>query len=150
MSNEDDCLTQLAELERALKHHPHAEVKNFERLDGRRNAHTAALCRAVRGLLEAFPDRKIIVLIEAEICKLGWRARPEDAVAWIEGVGVFVLEIKSHTIHSEAPPKERRQQSRSELHVACTRSSLRLELWGLRCSLMNEAENARDVLASSR
>ena len=55
-----------------------------------------------------------------------------------------------HTLHSEAPPKERRQQSRSELHVACTRSSLRLDLWGLRCSLMNEAEHARDVLASSR
>ncbi len=98
MNNEDECLTELAHLERALKHHPDAEVKNIERLDRLRNAHTAALCRAVRGLLEAFPDRKVVVLIEAEICNLGCQARPEDAVAWIEGVGVFVLEVKSHTI----------------------------------------------------
>lgn len=98
MNNEDECLTELAHLERALKHHPDAEVKNVERLDRLRNAHTAALCRAVHGLLEAFPDRKVVVLIEAEICNLGCQARPEDAVAWIEGVGVFVLEVKSHTI----------------------------------------------------
>lgn len=51
MHNEDEYLAQLAHLQRALKHHPDAEVKNIERLDRLRNAHTAALCRSVRELL---------------------------------------------------------------------------------------------------
>jgi hypothetical protein len=55
-----------------------------------------------------------------------------------------------HTLDIDASQKERRQQSRSQLHVACTRSSLRLELWGLRCPLMNEAEDALAHLASCR
>jgi hypothetical protein len=98
MRNKEDTLTQLAELERALKHHSDAEIKNIEHLDRVRHPHTAALCRAVRGLLDAFPDRKVVALIEAEIGELGCRAHPEDIVAWIEGVGVFVIEVKSHTI----------------------------------------------------
>jgi superfamily I DNA and RNA helicase len=48
--------------------------------------------------LETFRDQKIVCLVEAEISELGRRSRDEDLVLWIEGVGVFVVEVKSHTI----------------------------------------------------
>jgi hypothetical protein len=49
-------------------------------------------------LVQAFGDRKVVVLVEAEISELGCKARPEDIVAWIEDIGVIVIEVKSHTI----------------------------------------------------
>jgi hypothetical protein len=90
--------TELARLERVQRGHRDAEVKNIERLRISPHPHTEAMCRALSGLLEAFADRKVYGLVEAEILALGARARPEDIVAWIEGVGVLVLEIKSHRI----------------------------------------------------
>ena len=60
---------------------------------------TAGICSAIAGIGEVFPNQKIYVLVEAEITKLEKRARPEDIVVWIEGVGVFVIEIKSHDIN---------------------------------------------------
>ena len=47
-----------------------------------------------------------------------------------------------HSLESDSLKKERRQQSRAQLHVACTRSSLTLDLWGTRSLLMDEAEKA--------
>jgi hypothetical protein len=98
MSGDKDTLDQLTKLERALKHHPDAEVKNLDRLRTVLHAHTGAVCQAILALVEAFADRKVVVLVEAEISELGCRARPEDVIAWIEGVGVFVIEVKSHAI----------------------------------------------------
>lgn len=60
--------------------------------------HTGAVCDALGGLVVAFPDRKLVAFVEAEIAELGCKARPEDVVAWIESAGVFVVEVKSHTI----------------------------------------------------
>ena len=51
-----------------------------------------------------------------------------------------------HMLDGDAMRKETRQQNRAQLHVACTRSSLFLDLWGMSCSLMNEAEKARAAL----
>ncbi len=48
MNNEDECLAELAHLERALKHRPDAEVKNIERLD-RLRAGFAGIRRASPG-----------------------------------------------------------------------------------------------------
>jgi hypothetical protein len=89
---------QLARLERALKNHPDADIKNLERLRSVKHSHTAAMCKAITSLLVAFNDRKIVILVEVEISALGKKSRPEDFVAWVEDVGIFVLEIKSHTI----------------------------------------------------
>jgi superfamily I DNA and RNA helicase len=97
MSRHDETLRKLAELERALKQHTDAEVKNLNRLRTVLHPHTGAVCKAILALVQAFADRKVVILVEVEISELGWRARPEDIVAWIEGVGVFVLEVKSHT-----------------------------------------------------
>lgn len=47
-----------------------------------------------------------------------------------------------HSLEGDSPKKERRQKSRAQLHVACTRSSLTLDLWGTRSLLMDEAEKA--------
>lgn len=98
MNIDSESLHQLAELERALKHHPDAEVKNLNRLRTVLHPHTGAVCRAILALIQAFSDRKVVALVEAEIAELGCKARPEDIVAWIERIGVFVLEVKSHTI----------------------------------------------------
>jgi superfamily I DNA and RNA helicase len=98
MNGNDKTLGNLAELERALKQHPDAEVKNLNRLRTVLHPHTTAVCKVILALVQAFPDRKVVVLVEVEILELGWKARPEDIVAWIEGIGVFVLEVKSHTV----------------------------------------------------
>jgi superfamily I DNA and RNA helicase len=98
MSNHEETLRKLAELERALKHHTDAEVKNLNRLRTVLHPHTGAVCKAILALVQAFADRKVVVLVEVEISELGSKARPEDILAWIEGIGVFVLEVKSHTI----------------------------------------------------
>ncbi|MCB1806432.1 MAG: hypothetical protein KDJ99_15180, partial [Candidatus Competibacteraceae bacterium] len=88
----------LASLERQLYNHPDAEVKNIDRLRYSCHQHTVAMCKALTALIQAFSDKKIVCLVEAELLSLGFRARPEDIVAWIESVGIFVIEIKSHTI----------------------------------------------------
>ncbi|NCC61546.1 MAG: hypothetical protein EOM12_11525 [Verrucomicrobiae bacterium] len=51
-----------------------------------------------------------------------------------------------HALDGDGLTKERKCENRAQLHVACTRSSLLLGLWGTRCPLMNEAEKARTVL----
>ena len=56
------------------------------------------MCRVISSLLASFRDKKLLVIVEAEILKLGCMARPEDIVAWIEGVGILVVEVKSHKI----------------------------------------------------
>jgi hypothetical protein len=99
MSDHDETLRKLAELERALKQHPDAEVKNLNRLRTVLHPHTGGVCKAILAIVQAFADRKVVALVEAEISELGWKARPEDIVAWIEGMGVFVLEVKSHTVN---------------------------------------------------
>ena len=48
MNNEEECMAELAHLERALKHRPDAEVKNIERLD-RLRAGLADIKRASPG-----------------------------------------------------------------------------------------------------
>jgi len=42
----------------------------------------------------------------------------------------------------------RHQQARAQFHVACTRSSLILDVWGLNSPLMEEARQAAEALAS--
>ncbi len=88
----------LAELDRSLRRHPDAEVKNVDRLRCSVHPHATAVCRALSALLRAFADTKIVCLLEAEISREGKWSRPEDIVAWIQGVGVFVVEVKSHPI----------------------------------------------------
>lgn len=88
----------LAELERTLKHHPDADIKNYERLRSMPHPHTTAVCRVLTALLSAFDERKLLFIVEAEIAELGRMARPEDIVGWVEGVGIFVVEVKSHEI----------------------------------------------------
>lgn len=91
-------LKELASLEREYKRHSDVEIKNIERLQTVRHNHTAAMCKTIEALITAFKDRKVFIIVEAEISSLGKRSRPEDFVAWIEGIGVFVIEVKSHTI----------------------------------------------------
>ena len=91
-------LNELASLEREYKRHSDAEIKNIERLQTVRHRHTAAMCKTIEALIKIFNDRKIYIIVEAEISSLGKRARPEDFVAWIENIGVFVIEVKSHRI----------------------------------------------------
>jgi hypothetical protein len=98
MTRNTDVLDAVAAVERAAKNHKDAEIKLFERLRSVLHAHSKAVCRGLLAILQAFPDRKIVAIIEAEIANLGCMARPEDVVLWIEGVGAFVIEAKSHTI----------------------------------------------------
>jgi hypothetical protein len=42
--------------------------------------------------------------------------------------------------------KEERQEARAQIHVACTRSSLCLTLWGTPSPLMNEARRTLESL----
>ena len=98
MKDSNDYVQRLEEMERVLKSHPNAEIKNIERLRTVPHSHTAAMCEAATALLKAFRNRKTVILVEAEISELGCRARPEDLLAWIEGIGLFVIEVKSHTI----------------------------------------------------
>ena len=98
MPNMTDHQKSLAKLDRILRDHKHAEIVNKERLKDNFHAHTVAMISALCGLLESFPSEKCVYIIEAELAELGKRARPEDIVAWIEGVGIFVIEIKSHYI----------------------------------------------------
>lgn len=88
----------IAELERAIKHHPDAHIKNYERLKSIYKQHTIAMCKVLTALLSIFEDRKFFFVIEAEVPEHGHRARPEDLVGWIEGIGILVLEVKSHSI----------------------------------------------------
>ncbi|ANV85758.1 hypothetical protein AWQ21_14585 (plasmid) [Picosynechococcus sp. PCC 7003] len=92
---------ELATLERAYKNHKDAQIKNIERLQTvhKHYNHAAAMCKAMVALLQGFEDRKVYMIVEPEISKLGKISRPEDFVAWVEGVGIFVIEIKSHTIN---------------------------------------------------
>lgn len=87
----------LEALERVYAKHRDAEIKNIERLRTVPHPHTAAVCKALTALISAFPDNKIVAWIEAEISNLGQYARPEDVVVWIEDVGLFVFEVKSHS-----------------------------------------------------
>ena len=96
----DDLIHSLAHMERVLSQHKDMEIKNIttlQRCQGSRSQpgtlspHTAGICSAIAGIGEAFPNQKIYVLVEAEITELEKRARPEDIVVWIEGVGVFVV-----------------------------------------------------------
>ena len=98
MKHDKESLTNLAALERALTAHPDADVKNLNRLRTVLHPHTGAVCKAILALVKAFADRKIVIVVEAEISELGQKARPEDFVAWIENIGVLVIEVKSHSI----------------------------------------------------
>jgi hypothetical protein len=51
-----------------------------------------------------------------------------------------------HELAAEGATKEAAQQARAQLHVACTRETLYLDLWGLPCPLMAEAQRAHDAL----
>lgn len=99
MGKKSDVIQKARErLLRAIRDHGSATVVNLEYALNDHSAHAAAVCDALRGVVSAFPKRMIYVVLEAEISALGCRARPEDLVAWIEDVGVFVVEVKSHTI----------------------------------------------------
>src|SRR5262249_6699596 len=54
-----------------------------------------------------------------------------------------------HALDGAALPKEARQRNRAQLHVACTRSSLFLDVWGVACPLLKEAEQARALLSGA-
>jgi hypothetical protein len=88
----------VADLERAVAAHPNLEVRNLRRLTTNLHSHTAAVCTVLTALARAFADRMVLALVEAEVLGRGARARPEDLVLWVEGAGVFVVEVKSHTI----------------------------------------------------
>ncbi len=88
----------LAVLERTLKNHPDADIKNYERFRSHENNHTTAVCKVLSSLLSTFNDRKVLFIVEAEIAELKSYARPEDIVGWIEGIGIFIVEVKSHRI----------------------------------------------------
>mgnify|MGYP001499612379 CR=1 FL=1 len=90
---------ELAEMERILSNHKGMEIKNLSRLQTCRHKHTKAMCTAIAALGRAFKDKKIYILVEAEITDKNIFSRPEDIVAWIEEVGVFVIEVKSHLIN---------------------------------------------------
>jgi superfamily I DNA and RNA helicase len=90
--------TALAELERVYQSHPDMQIRNLDRLQTCQHRHTRALCKAIAALGKAFQDKKLYVLVEAEISEQGKRAQPEDIVAWVEDHGVFVVEVKSHNI----------------------------------------------------
>src|SRR5437588_640477 len=51
-----------------------------------------------------------------------------------------------HALGGDNLAKEALQRNRAQLRVPCTRSSLLLDLWGLPCPLMQEAEQARALL----
>lgn len=91
-------MIELANLERAYKNHLDATIKNIERLQTVQHAHTSAMCKAMTALLQAFERNKVYIIVEAEISSLGQHARPEDFIVWIENIGIFVIEVKSHTI----------------------------------------------------
>lgn len=98
MSVRSDTEKAIGELERTLRNNPNAEIKNFERLKYQPSAHTVAMCNVAKSLAGMFSDKKIWILVEAEITRLNRRAKPEDLIIWIEGIGVFVIEVKSHNI----------------------------------------------------
>jgi hypothetical protein len=93
-----DSKQAIAELERSLKQHPQAEVKNLEWIKGKPHSHDAAVANAIIAMLGAFPTQKSVYLLEAELLRQREKSRPEDIVAWIEGTGIFVIEAKSHQI----------------------------------------------------
>lgn len=74
----------LESLEHAYKNHRDAEIKNIERLQTVKHQHTDAMCKAIQAIIEAFFDRKVYFVVEAEISCLQKVSRPEDFVAWVE------------------------------------------------------------------
>lgn len=92
----EEAKAALADLDRAIANHPDATIQNDVHLRNLPHAHAAAMCRSLAAILREFGDCKVFVVVEAEISALEKRARPEDLVIWIEGVGVFVIEVKSH------------------------------------------------------
>jgi len=100
-SKEQEHKAALTELEKSISIHQDVEIKNRERLKkSSEQNHNIAICNVLTSLLKNFKEKKIYAIIEAEIIKQGKYANPEDIVIWIEDLGIFVLEIKSHKIDS--------------------------------------------------
>lgn len=90
---------ELTALETIESSHPDAEIKNKNRLHYlSETGHNIAIAKVLAAIIQNFPNNKIVAIIEAEILSLGCRSNPEDIVIWIENIGLFVLEIKSHSI----------------------------------------------------
>jgi hypothetical protein len=91
-------MAELTKLEKLLRWHEDAEVINIDRLKSNNHKHTVGMCKVINTMIEAFPKNKLRFLVEVEISSIGKRAFPEDIVVWVEEIGLFVLEVKSHTI----------------------------------------------------
>jgi len=91
-------MAELTKLEKSLRWHKDAEVINIDRLKTCSHKHTVGMCKVINTLIEVFPDKKLKFLVEVEISSIGKYALPEDILVWVEEVGLFVLEIKSHKI----------------------------------------------------
>lgn len=99
MRNEQEHKEAFTELEKAMSKHHDVEVKNCERLrKTHEQGHNIAICKVLTSIINNFRDKKIYAIVEAEILDAKLYANPEDIVVWIEDLGIFVLEIKSHKI----------------------------------------------------
>jgi superfamily I DNA and RNA helicase len=122
--------------------------------------------RHVQSVVAALADRKIpthapVKLEDDKTDRGRWTSQgdPRDEGCFVRGK-VTVSTIKSakgytahvchvayvHRLDGDALKPETRQKNRAQLHVACTRSSLFLDLWGKSCALLHEAEKARSAL----
>ncbi len=98
-NREKELKDALTNLEKAESSHPDAEIKNKNRLNYLSETnHNIAIAKALTSLIQNFSNNTIVAIIEAEILSLGYRSNPEDILLWIEDIGLFVVEIKSHTI----------------------------------------------------
>jgi hypothetical protein len=91
-------MDELAQLEKSLRWHKDAEVINIDRLKTNSHKHTVGMCKVINTIIESFPKNKLRFLVEVEISSIGKSALPEDIVVWVEEIGLFVLEVKSHNI----------------------------------------------------
>lgn len=92
-------MDEYAKMQRLLRNHKDAEIKNIEWLKyNLQHPHTVGMCKVINALLDMFSDKKIKIILEVEIIIGRVRANPEDIVVWVEDIGLFVLEIKSHKI----------------------------------------------------
>lgn len=88
----------LGDMDRIIRNHMDMTVIGRSRLELYRDKHVRSICKAISTLGRAFSNTKVYILVEAEISDLQKKAKPEDIVAWIEDVGILVIEVKSHMI----------------------------------------------------
>src|SRR4051794_32749525 len=105
MSAEQTALAALAELDRALNRQPDADVRNLHRLRDLLHYHTAAICRVIACIVRAFPDRKLVFLVEAELAQLGWTARPKTSSPGSRGWASWSSRSRATRSRASAPSR---------------------------------------------